>query len=224
MTNTTDLECKTIEPDNEATACVIWLHGLGASGDDLAPLGEQLKQFLRLPARYIFPNAPMRAVTLNGGVVMPAWYDIVSLDPAKPQDEAGINASCDALIRLIEQEIARGIKSERIIIAGFSQGGAIALHTGLHYKQTLAGMMGLSTYLPLHEQFGTRNEKANHNTPIFMAHGSVDDVLPMQFGLMSKTVLEAHHYPIEWHTYNMAHAICPEEIMHIAQWLKARIG
>jgi len=202
---------------------VIWLHGLGADGHDFEPIVPELGFADRLSLRFVFPHAPLRPVTINGGVTMRAWYDILTLDRGGPQDETGIRESGRLLELLIEREHGRGIPHEKIVLAGFSQGGAIALHTALRYRQRLAGLMALSTYLPLAASFSTEvadNTAAqSQDLPIFMAHGSVDPMLPMALGQESHETLEAAGYAVEWHDYPMAHAVCAEEIADIRNWL-----
>lgn len=202
---------------------VIWLHGLGADGHDFEPIVPELGFADRLSLRFVFPHAPLRPVTINGGISMRAWYDILTLDRGGPQDETGIRQSGRLLELLIEREHGRGIPHEKIVLAGFSQGGAIALHTALRYPQRLAGLMALSTYLPLSASFGTEvadNTAAqSQDLPIFMAHGSVDPMLPMALGQESHETLETAGYAVEWHDYPMAHAVCAEEIADIRNWL-----
>jgi len=213
-----------IEPPQKTKASVIWLHGLGADGNDFAQLVPALNIPEALAVRFIFPHAPFRSITLNDGKSMRGWYDIYGLDRSEKQDKKGIEETTQLIISLIEKENRRGVSSNKIILAGFSQGGAIALHAGLHYPKKLAGIMALSTYLPLHEAFGTKNEEANKSTPIFMAHGTQDDVLPFSFGELSKHVLEEHNYPVAWHPYNMRHSVCPQEALDISKWIQERLG
>ena len=195
---------------------VIWLHGLGADGHDFEPIVPELR--LNTPLRFVFPHAPVRPVTLNGGMAMRAWYDILSLDAEGRADADGVRASGRILESLIEREIERGIPAEKIVIAGFSQGGAIALHAMLTTGHDLAGVMALSTYLALPadlELAGSRKD-----IPLFMAHGSFDTVLPLQWGQLSAEKLDAVGYRVDWHEYPMAHAVCPQEIDDIGQWLR----
>jgi phospholipase/carboxylesterase len=202
---------------------VIWLHGLGADGHDFEPIVPQLGLAGQLGLRFVFPHAPMRPVTINGGMTMRAWYDILTLDRGGPQDETGIRESGEQLRMLAEREHERGIPYEKIVLAGFSQGGAIALHTALRFPQRLAGLMALSTYLPLtgrfDEEVAGNGEAQSNELPIFMAHGSFDPMLPMALGQHSHEVLEKAGYTVEWHEYPMAHAVCPEEIADIRNWL-----
>lgn len=210
--------CAAPQPD----ASIIWLHGLGASGDDFVPLAEELA--LPCAVRFVFPHAPNIPVTINGGYVMPAWYDIASMDIAGVQDEAGIRASQAMLEELIAHEKARGIQSERIVLAGFSQGGAIVLQTALRHAERLGGVMALSTYLPLHARLDAERSAANADLPIFMAHGRYDTVIPVQAAQASRSVLEAKGYPIEWHEYPMAHTVCGEEVDDIRRFLTRILG
>ncbi len=198
---------------------VIWLHGLGADGHDFEPIVEQLS--LAEPVRFIFPHAPSMPVTINNGMVMPAWYDIRNMRIDQQQDEAGIHASAQAIIRLLEHEQAQGIESQNILLAGFSQGGAIALHTGLRYHKPLAGIMGLSTYLPLAEKLATERSEENRNTPIKLAHGSQDPVVPLQLAEMSQQALNQLGYDTELQVYPMEHSVCPEEVDQITKWFSA---
>ncbi len=218
MTDTVELET-----GPNPTGSIIWLHGLGADGHDFEPIVPELRLPEELPLRFVFPHAPVRPVTINGGMAMRAWYDIFGLDRDGPVDEEGIRASGEILTELIRREQDRGIESNRIVVAGFSQGGAIALHAALRYPQSLAGLMALSTYLPLMSRFDAevvRNEEAaNQGISIFMAHGSFDPVLPMQLGTSSADLLTKAGFNIEWHDYPMAHAVCSEEIAHIRDWL-----
>jgi len=201
---------------------VIWLHGLGADGRDFEPIVPALT--LPVPMRFVFPHAPERAVTINQGMRMRAWYDILSLDRFSVEDEAGIRASEAQVSTLIEAEVARGIAARRIILAGFSQGGAIALHTGLRYPQTLAGIMVLSAYLPLRDSLEAERAAANADTPIFMAHGSNDAVIPEALAVDSTSVLASHGYAVDWHSYPMEHMVCTEEIGDISHWIGLCVG
>jgi phospholipase/carboxylesterase len=202
---------------------VIWLHGLGADGHDFEPIVPELKLPDSMRLRFIFPHAPVRPVTINGGMEMRAWYDIFSLDRDGPSDEPGIRESAAILHGLISRELERGIPGDKIVVAGFSQGGAIALHAALRSATKLAGLMALSTYLPMPETLQSEVlEKAdikNLSLPIFMAHGSFDPVLPVQLGQTSYQQLSGAGYSVEWHEYPMAHAVCAEEIAAIRVWL-----
>jgi phospholipase/carboxylesterase len=212
-----------IEPTSDARGSVIWLHGLGADGHDFEPIVPELQLPHTVPLRFVFPHAPLRPVTLNGGMTMRAWYDIISLDRSGPQDEQGIRESASSVASLIEREQDRGIAADQIVIAGFSQGGAIAMHASLRFGRKLAGLMSLSSWLPLGERFA--DEVANNpnsqarDLPVFMAHGSFDPVLPISLGQQSRVALQGAGYDIEWHEYPMAHAVCAEEIRDIRNWL-----
>jgi phospholipase/carboxylesterase len=214
-------ECVEVEIGSPV-ASVIWLHGLGADGHDFEPIVPELRLPPEFGVRFVFPHAPVRPVTINGGMAMRAWYDIRTFDREGPQDEAGIRESATLLERLIERERQRGSEYERIVIAGFSQGGAIALHTALRFPRRLAGLMALSTWLPLAQAFReevAENSNLPRDLPIFMAHGSYDAVLPVTLGQASREALEHAGYAVEWHEYPMAHAVCAEEVAAIAHWL-----
>jgi phospholipase/carboxylesterase len=198
---------------------VIWLHGLGADGHDFEPLVPELR--LSFAARFVFPHAPVRPVTINGGMAMRAWYDILGFDHRAREDEAGIRASAAAVTELIDREVDRGIPTQRIVLAGFSQGGAIALHTALREPRALGGLMALSTYLPLAATLAVERSAANARLPIFLAHGTSDNVLPHSLGETSRRTLEAQDYAVDWHSYAMAHSVCVEEIGAISAWLAA---
>lgn len=202
---------------------VIWLHGLGADGHDFEPIVLELGLAGQLALRFVFPHAPLRPVTINGGMTMRAWYDVLTLERGGPQDEAGIRESSGLLEMLIEREYEREIPYEKIVLAGFSQGGAIALHTALRYPQRLAGLMALSTWMPISDCFDrevVQNAEAQtQDLPIFMAHGSFDPMLPLALGQHSHETLEQAGYKVEWHDYPMAHAVCAEEIADIRNWL-----
>lgn len=221
------LEAIEIETGKNPTASVIWMHGLGADGNDFAPLVQELDLTGTPPIRFVFPHAPMQPVTINNGYVMRAWYD-VSLDDlegkSRRADEKGVRASQLAIGRLIEREVERGAASKNIVLAGFSQGGAIALQTGLRHPQPLAGVMALSTYLPLAESLPREAASANAKTPIFMAHGTYDPVVPYAMGSNSKVLLAQMEYHIEWHEYPMQHSVCLEEIQDIGAWLRRVFG
>lgn len=214
------LPCVEIDPPTPPQAVVIWLHGLGADGHDFEPLVPQFQ--LPIPVRFVFPHAPRRPVTVNGGYVMRAWYDIAAFDLSRGEDQAGIHESAQRLEALIEREIANGIAPQRIVLAGFSQGGALALHAGLRYPQRLAGILALSTYLPLADTLAAEAHAANRDVPIFMAHGNQDGVVPLPHGLIAQRRLTELGYAVEWHVYEMPHSLCNEEIADIAGWL-ARI-
>jgi len=217
------LETIEIETGSNPAASVIWLHGLGADGGDFVPVVQELGLSQAPPIRFIFPHAPMQPVTINNGYVMRAWYDVSYGDlegKSRQADEQGVRASQAAIGELIEREADRGISNENIVLAGFSQGGAIALQTGLRYPRRLAGVLALSTYLPLAESFAQEAAPANAKTPVFMAHGAQDPVVPYAMGSKSKELLGKMGYSVEWHEYPMQHSVCLEEIQDIGAWLK----
>ncbi len=214
------LTCIEIEPNRPTRASVIWLHGLGADGHDFEPIVPELNLAPELGVRFVFPHAPQRSVTINGGYVMRAWYDILSFDIARGEDAAGIVDSASQVRTLIERERERGIAAERIVLAGFSQGGAIALYTGLRYPQRLAGIIALSTYLPLSATLQAEAAAANADIPILMCHGDEDTVIVPAHGEASYRHLLKLGYAVEWHRYAMPHSVCPQEIADIGRWLK----
>lgn len=213
------LDCITLDPPSSATACVLWMHGLGADGNDFVPVVPELGLPRNHSVRFVFPNAPSMPVTINGGYVMPAWYDIASAEIDKRADEAGVRKSQAAITELIADQRAKGIASERIVLAGFSQGGVIALQTGLRHSEKLGGIIALSTYLACVESVGTEASPANRDIPMFMALGSMDPVIPVTLAKLSKARLETHGYKIEWHEYGMPHSVCAEEIEAIGAFL-----
>ena len=213
------LECVEREPSAPARSSVIWLHGLGADGHDFEPIVPELGLAEDLAVRFIFPHAPERAVTINGGMVMRAWYDILGMDIRRDEDIEGLRTSETQVRALVEREVSRGVSEERIVLAGFSQGGAIALQTGVRHPRRLAGIMALSTYLTLPEQLESEASPTNGDCPIFMAHGTHDPVVPYEGGQLSRQALEAQGYEIEWREYPMQHSVCAEEIADISSWL-----
>jgi phospholipase/carboxylesterase len=214
------METIEVETTAQPSGAIIWMHGLGADGHDFEPIVPELVRKNERGLRFIFPNAPTRPVTINGGYAMRAWYDIVGIDRKSAEDDKGIRAS-DAIVRsLIQRENERGIPTDRIALAGFSQGGAMALFSGTRYPEKLAGIMALSCYMLLAKNFTAERAPANQSTPIFMAHGLMDNVVHPQMGEESRQLLEKSGYAVEWHTYPMPHAVCPEEIGHIADWLR----
>ncbi len=200
-------------------ASVIWMHGLGADGNDFVPIVERFKS-LQSKVRFVFPHAPMRSVTVNGGMRMRAWYDIVAMDISHKEDSEGIKDSARLIDLLIKREQELGVASNRIVLAGFSQGGAMALHAGLRYPEPLAGIIALSSYLPLPDTFVKERDLVNQDTPIFMTHGLFDTIVPIMLDQMSKEQLEDLGYQIDWFTYPMAHAVVPEEIDDIYHFLE----
>jgi phospholipase/carboxylesterase len=217
MTSTPDAVI--IQPSTSADASVIWLHGLGADGHDFEPIVPHLGATIIERTRFIFPHAPERPVTINGGYVMRAWYDVLDADVARRADAAGVHESESILRGYIDAEVASGIPPERVVVAGFSQGGAIALHGGLRYPQRLAGILGISCYLPLPAAMAKGLASANAKTPMFMAHGTEDPVIPVGAGELSRDYLKNLKYDIEWHTYPIPHSVCLEEIEDIGRWL-----
>jgi phospholipase/carboxylesterase len=203
---------------------VIWLHGLGADGHDFEPIVPELVEDDWPALRFVFPHAPVRAVTINGGVRMRAWYDILGLEIAQRQDESGVRESIRFVQELIARENARGVPSARIVLAGFSQGGAIALAAALRHPEPLAGVVALSTYLPIAESTAAERSEANRALPVFMAHGNLDPVVGHALGLMSRGYLEAQGYQVDWHSYAMPHSVCAEEIEDLARWLGRRFA
>jgi phospholipase/carboxylesterase len=214
------LDCLEIETGTKPKAAVIWMHGLGADGNDFAPIVPELN-LKNCPAiRFVFPHAPSIPVTLNGGYVMPAWYDIVGLDIANREDDAGIRKSAASIEALIAREVNRGIATEHIVLAGFSQGCAMALHTGLRHGAPLAGIMALSGYLALADKLLVERSTSNYRTPIFMAHGQSDPVVAISRAEASRQVLQSLDYAVQWHTYPMPHSIHPQEIADISLFLQ----
>jgi len=212
-----------IETADHPTHSVIWLHGLGADGHDFAPIVPDLVSPQWPALRFVFPHAPVRPVTINGGMPMRAWYDIFGFDLLSKQDEAGTRQSIAQVDALIAREQERGVPSERIFLAGFSQGGAIALAGGLRHPQKLAGIIALSTYLPIAATLADERSAANANVPIFWGHGTLDPVIILQRGIDSRVTLEALGYKVDWHTYPMPHSVCPEEIADLRQWMGERL-
>jgi phospholipase/carboxylesterase len=201
---------------------IIWLHGLGADGHDFEPIVPELG--LAFPARFVFPHAPVRPVTINQGMAMRAWYDIYGFGREHGEDAAGIRASAAALGALVDRELARGLRAEQIVLAGFSQGGAVALHAGLREPRALGGIVALSTYLPLAETLAAERSAANANVPILMAHGSADPVVPIALAERSRVALERAGYAVDWRVYPMVHSVCAEEIAAIAGFLTGLAG
>lgn len=221
MQNNTTLSHISLDTGKQPSYSIIWLHGLGADGQDFVPVADELA--LPTAVRYIFPHAPQRPVTINGGYVMRAWYDIASPEIHARQDEAGIRASQAAVEELIAQEVERGIAPQHIFLAGFSQGGAIALHTALRRRVPLGGVLALSTYLPLAETVAAEVRAEALHTPVFMAHGRSDQVVPYALGEASRSMLEELGCTVDWHAYPMPHSVCPEELMDIQHWLAAHM-
>jgi phospholipase/carboxylesterase len=214
------LEAVEIETGRNPTGAVIWLHGLGADGHDFAPIVPQLAGPDERPLRFVFPHAPVRPVTINGGMSMRAWYDILGFNRGIAQDEVGIRAADAEVGALIRRENARGIPTNHIVLGGFSQGGAISLFSGPRYPEKLAGIMGLSSYLLLEDSLPVERRRVNYQTPIFLAHGNQDPVVDVRRGTEARQLLEAGGYPVEWHAYPMPHSVCPQEVDDIAAWLR----
>lgn len=208
----------TLEPAAPAQASVILLHGLGADGQDFVPIVDELD--LPIPVRFVFPHAPMRPVTVNAGYVMRAWYDIRAFTPEGRADTAGLEESVQRVHRYLAAETARGIPSSRIVLAGFSQGGAVALTAGPRYAQRLAGLLAMSTYLPFPARFAAERAVANADLPILMCHGRLDPVVPVAMGIEARDSLVAHGCAVEWHEYPMAHEVCRPQLADISQWLR----
>ena len=215
------MQLQTIElhPAAEARATVIILHGLGADGTDFLPMADELKLGAVGPVRYLFPRAPVRPVTLNGGHPMRAWYDILGTDLVRGEDEVGLRESIAGVQQLIDREVARGMPANRIVLAGFSQGCAITLGAGLRHRDTLAGMAGLSGYLPLAATTAAERHSANASTPLFLAHGRNDGMVPLARGVAARDLLQGLGQPIEWHDYPMEHSVCIEEVQALQNWL-----
>jgi phospholipase/carboxylesterase len=217
------LEAVQIETGGSPAASVIWMHGLGADGNDFVPVVNELDLSGAPATRFVFPHAPMRAVTINNGQVMRAWYDVSFGDLegiSRRPDGVGIHESQEQIDALVEREVKRGVAAEKVVLAGFSQGGAIALQTGLRYPRKLAGIMALSTYLPLADTLPAEATAANKPTPVFMAHGVYDPVVPLAMGAGSMTLLTGLGYTVEWKQYPMQHSVCAEEIQDIGAWLR----
>ena len=207
----------------ENSGSVIWLHGLGADGHDFEPVVPELRLPPTMALRFVFPHAPVRPVTVNGGMEMRAWYDILSFDAEGRSDAAGVAESSEILLALMREEIAAGVPAERIVLAGFSQGGAIAAHVGLRYPEALAGLMLLSTYLPLPSAFAAEVENKRdsqpRSVPLFMAHGLFDPVLPLALGRESAEMIRRAGFTVDWREYPMPHSVCPEELADIRSFL-----
>ena len=209
-----------LEPDGPVRSSIIWLHGLGADGHDFVPIVPELELSPDLGVRFVFPHAPSIPVTLNGGMVMPAWYDIRGANLGAGQDIEGLRHSEARVRDLVQREEARGVPVSRILLAGFSQGGAVALHTGLRYERSLAGILALSSYLMGEDLLARERHDANLETPIFQAHGEYDPMVPVQRGARAHEILLALGHTVTWRTYPMMHAVCPEEIRDVGRWLE----
>ena len=216
------LETVEIETTPAPRASVVWLHGLGADGNDFVPIVPELR--LPFAVRFVFPHAPMRAVTINNGAVMRAWYDVRGVGGERREDGDGVRASQAQVEALIAHQTARGIGAKQLVLAGFSQGGAMALHTGLRHAERLAGIMALSCFLPLADTLAKEAAPANRDVPIFFAHGLHDPLIPMARARAARDTLEALGWRLEWHEYPMPHSVCAQEVGHIAQWLTKVLG
>ncbi len=214
-----DLQTIELHPATPPRASIIILHGLGADGTDFLPMADELQLASVGPVRYVFPRASVRPVTINGGYAMRAWYDILGADLVRREDEAGLRDSIAAVQRLIEREVARGVPSHRIVLAGFSQGCAITLGAGLRHAQKLAGLAGLSGYVPLADTTATERHLANADTPVFLAHGRNDGIVPLARGVAGRDLLHSLGQPVQWQDYPMEHSVCIEEVQALQQWL-----
>jgi phospholipase/carboxylesterase len=218
------LETVTVETGPRPVYTIIWMHGLGADGHDFEPLVPELLEPGMPAIRFVFPHAPVRPVTLNNGFAMRAWYDLTGIDRHSAEDVKGIGESADAIGGLIHREHARGIDSGHIVIAGFSQGGAMALHLATRHPDTFAGIIALSTYLPLARDFARLRNTANLRTPIYMAHGMHDPVVPLALANESRQMLMGAGYNVEWHSYPMPHSLCPQEVADLRAWLRRTLA
>jgi phospholipase/carboxylesterase len=214
------LETVEIETGPAPTAAVVWMHGLGADGHDFEPIVPELELPEGVAVRFVFPHAPLRPVTVNGGMVMRAWYDVAVQDGRRREDEPGVRASQRQIEALIEREKRRGVPAGSIVLAGFSQGGAMALQVGLRHPERLAGIAALSCFLPLPAVLAAEGSAANRETPVFMAHGAQDPMIPLSRGAESRDALAALGYRVEWHQYAMPHAVCAEEIADLSAWFR----
>jgi phospholipase/carboxylesterase len=217
--NDTALQTLELDPGTAPRATVVILHGLGADGTDFLPVADELKLGAVGPVRFVFPRAPVRPVSINGGAPMRAWYDIRDADLARREDEAGLRESMRLVQQLVQREVARGMPARRIVLAGFSQGCAITLGAGLRHPERLAGLAGLSGYVPLAETTAAERHAANHDTPVFLAHGRSDGVVPLARGAAGRDLLLGLGQPVEWHDYPMEHSVCMEEVQALNRWL-----
>lgn len=220
MSTSNLLQCVEVNPVSEANAAVIWLHGLGADGHDFEPIVPELQLPRETAVRFLFPHAPERPVTINGGMRMRAWYDILELSFEARTDPNHIRESAAQVEALVRREIQRGIAPGRIVLAGFSQGGTIAMQTTLQLDVKLAGLLALSTWLPRDPELSADYQKTNLETPVFMAHGSVDPVIPMRMGILARESLRTLGMQVVWNEYMMEHGVCIEEIRDIGKWLE----
>jgi phospholipase/carboxylesterase len=214
-----DLETLELQTGSDPRASIVVLHGLGADGNDFVPLARELDLSAVGPVRYVFPHAPVRPVTINGGMRMRAWYDILGAELVRREDEAGLRASSDQVLALLAREAARGIAPGRTVLMGFSQGCAMTLLAGIRAPQRLAGLAGLSGYLPLAATSAAERSDANRDAPIFLAHGRFDTIVPLARGAASRDALQALGYPVAWHEYPMEHSLCAQEVADLKDWL-----
>jgi phospholipase/carboxylesterase len=213
-----------VNPAAEAKAAVIVLHGLGADGTDFLSFADEMRLAGVGPVRWVFPRAPERAVTINNGHRMRAWYDILGVDLVRREDEAGLRESIGLVHALLDREVARGVPAKRIVLGGFSQGSAITLGAGLRYGQPLAGLVGLSGYLPLADLTAAERHPANQQTPVFLGHGRSDGIVPLSRGSAARDLLQQWGQPVEWHDYPMEHSVSMEEVQHLQRWLQTRLA
>ena len=218
------LECIEVNTADSPEYSVIWMHGLGADGHDFEPIVPILGLPPGTGVRFVFPHALRRPITINGGMVMRAWYDIVEISTSRGQDEAGIKHSADKIRALIDREIERGIPASRIVLAGFSQGGAMALHVGLRYPQSLAGIMVLSGYLLFPDRLQTERSETNAATPVFVGHGTQDPMVPIALGQATVSALQTGQWPVEWRNYPIPHSVSQAEIVDVGHWLQGRFS
>jgi phospholipase/carboxylesterase len=214
-----DLQTYEVHPAADPVATIVILHGLGADGTDFLPFADELKLDAVGPVRWVFPRAPVQPVTINGGMPMRSWYDILGADIVRREDEAGVRASIARVHRLLEREIARGMPARRIVLGGFSQGCAITLGAGLRFGHRLAGLVGMSGYLPIAERTAAERHPANADVPVFLAHGQRDAIVPLARGAASRDALQALGLPVQWQEYPMEHSVCIEEVRALNQWL-----
>jgi phospholipase/carboxylesterase len=218
------LQTYEVHPAADPVASVIILHGLGADGTDFLPFADELKLDAVGPVRWIFPRAPVQPVTINGGMAMRSWYDILGADIVQREDAAGVRASIALVHRLIEREIARGMPARRIVLGGFSQGCAVTLGAGLRFSQRLAGLVGLSGYVPLADTTAAERHPANADVPVFLAHGQRDGIVPLARGAAGRDLLQSLGHPVQWHDYPMEHSVCIEEVKALQGWLLQRLA
>ena len=222
--NDTPVQTIELDPGVEPRASVVILHGLGADGTDFLPMADELKLAPVGPLRFVFPRAPVRPVTINGGHAMRAWYDILGADIVQREDEAGLRESMRLVQQIIDREVARGVPARRIVLAGFSQGCAVALGAGLRCPAPMAGLAGLSGYVPLAATTAAERHEANQDTPVFLAHGRHDGVVPLARGAAGRDHLQGLGQPVEWHDYPMEHSVCMDEVQALNQWLLRVLG